>query len=336
MNILFLIGNGFDLNVGLNTRFIDALKSYLKDQTTDPRIERFKADINRNFENWSDFEKQIGNYTNEYQSQEIDDFCFCVKSFKESLIEHLKKEENKIDYNLHKENISEVFNKSILYFYDGLNDSSNSLFTRIIQQANNNREAIEYNFITFNYTNVLDKCLDIVKNSKSHPIIRRVLHIHGDISKNTLIGVDNSEQIKHKEFANNEKVGWNIVKPNINDRLKNFNNRDVKSLINNSHIICLFGLSLGETDKTWWEAVGNWLKERSGQLIVFNIVETWNSIHADEEIENIDQVEKKFCLAAGISDVEKNNISERIHIGLNTDMFKINLVEPVILDGGIF
>jgi hypothetical protein len=43
MNILFLIGNGFDLNVGLNTRFKDALESYLKEKTICSEVEKSKG-----------------------------------------------------------------------------------------------------------------------------------------------------------------------------------------------------------------------------------------------------------------------------------------------------
>jgi len=322
MNVLFLIGNGFDLNVGLNTCFEDALKAYLKEKTTDPRITRFKKDIDENLKKWSDFEKQLGIYTDEYNYDEIDDFCFCVKNFKESLIKHLKKEEERIEYDLRMDDIFKVFNKSIRNFYDELNDdSSKSLFRNIHQNAKN----IQHNFITFNYTNILDNCLDIV--SKRSSPFGKILHIHGETSKNPLMGVDNYEQIKNDKFAIDKRIVRTIIKPNINEQLKNTNNQIAENLIYSSDIICLFGLSLGETDKTWWNIIGNyWLKANvSRRLVIFDKVKPWNPIHQDEEIEKINQIEDKFCLAAGLSDAEKENITKRIHVGLNTKMFKINL-----------
>ncbi len=319
MNVLFLIGNGFDLNVGLNTRFRDALESYLKEKTTDPKIIKFKDDIKQDFENWSDFEKQIGIYTSEC-THSIDDFCFCVKDFKVSLVEHLKKEEKRIDYNLHKDSIVNIFKSSISGFYNGLNDSSKNLLRERI--PNNN---LQYNFITFNYTTVLDECLNILNKYPSCPNINQILHIHGGISRHPLLGVDNPEQIANKEFADNEKIGWNIIKPNINNQLKNSNNQTAQRLINNSDIICMFGLSMGETDKKWWNIIGNWLTTEKNHLVIFSVVKPWNLIHADEEIENINQIEKRLCTAAGISNAGRNNVANRIHIGLNTDMFKIDL-----------
>jgi hypothetical protein len=329
MNILFLIGNGFDINVGLNTRFKDALKSYLNEENKDLRIQKFKNDIRGNFENWSDFEKQLGIYTENYSSTTIDDYCFCIKDFKESLIRHLKKEEDRVDFNAQKGKIVKVFNKSIFNFYDGLTNNSKNILRGIITQSANNKNTLLHNFITFNYTSVLDKCLEIIKKEPLRPNIGTILHIHGTISKNSIMGVDNHSQIGNKELSNNNRINWTIVKPTSNKKLKNLNDREGVNLISRSDIICLFGLSLGETDKTWWEIIGSWLKTGSNrQLVIFNVVNQWNEIHPDEEIENIDAIEEKFCFAAGFSEKERETMADRIHIGFNTDMFKVTLPSP--------
>jgi hypothetical protein len=291
-------------------------------------IQKFKKTIKEDRGNWSDFEKQLGIHTGEYGDSEVDDFCDCVKHFNEHLIEYLKTEENKIDYIFHNNNISNIFTKSISNFYNGLNSSAQSLFAGQVSTEKINNRNIQYNFISFNYTNVLDNCIDAIRiTSKQHRCdIGRILHLHGDTIRNPLVGVDNQSQIINKNFSSDKKIARHIIKPHINDKLKNFNNRDATSLIQKSHIICLFGLSLGETDKTWWKIIGNWLKEHSErQLIIFNVVEPWNPIHSAEEIENIDKVVGKFCAAAGISEAAQAQIEDRIHIGLNTDLFKLDL-----------
>ena len=340
MNVLFLIGNGFDLNVGLKTRFKDVLESYLtkeekpmlrtKKQTlgemlmdNNSIIKKFKEDIKLNIENWSDFEKHLGIYTEKYNAHEIDDFCLCIKHFKEHLIEHLKKEEEQIDYNLHKDAIVKIFNRSISNFYEGegLNDSAKNLLQSIIYKSNKQGNRLSYNFITFNYTKVLDKCLSYIEGKN----IDNVLHIHGDVNKSPILGVDNYSQIKNTELAKHKKIGWTIIKPTINNSLKNTINADATALIAKSDIICLFGLSLGETDKTWWKCIGDYLQTSSKQLVIFNLVDAWNSIHPEEEIERIDQIEEKFCTSADISVAARFQIARKIHIGLNTDLFKLDL-----------
>jgi hypothetical protein len=282
MNILFLIGNGFDLNVGLNTRYKDALTFYLNEKSDDTRIKRFKEDIN-------------------------------------------------IDFETHEEEIIQTFNASLTSFYTDLNSHSQNLFKQIMTRGA--QQQVIYDFITFNYTNVLEKCLDFVKKQSIQQgqktpsqIIRQVLHIHGDISKNPLIGVDNAEQIKNKELADTNKINNLIIKPTINKKLKNHNDTTAIQLIDNADIICFFGLSLGDTDETWWKHIGNKLKQGSAQLVIFNVVEEWNPIHADEEIENIENVMNRFYDVASIEDKIKPKLETQIHIGLNTNLFKINLV----------
>ncbi|GHV60272.1 hypothetical protein FACS1894103_5200 [Campylobacterota bacterium] len=323
MNILFLIGNGFDLNVGLNTRYTDALNFYLQETTTDERIKKFRNDINKDFKNWADFEKRLGNYTAEYGKDKVDDFRVCVKDFKTFLIKHLKNEENKINYDLHKQEIITIFGNTLTKFYKGLNSVSHDLFKSMM--AKQQQQKINYNFITFNYTTVFDKCLNFVKQVPHQYDIGQILHIHGDTSKYPLLGVDNADQIKNKELADIPEIKNLIIKPAINKKLKNLNDQTAKQLIQSSDIICLFGLSLGETDKTWWKEIGQRLYQSHVQLVIFNR-DDWDPIHADEVIGNIENIENKFCAAANIDDKIKTGLLHRIHVGLNTDLFKMNLV----------
>lgn len=64
MNITYLLGNGFDINIGLKTRYQDFYLYYLNESQLDnPLVQRIKEDINKNIENWSDLELAIGKYT---------------------------------------------------------------------------------------------------------------------------------------------------------------------------------------------------------------------------------------------------------------------------------
>ncbi|MDR0865136.1 MAG: bacteriophage abortive infection AbiH family protein [Candidatus Symbiothrix sp.] len=329
MNVLFLIGNGFDINIGLNTRFKDALNTYLKDQNDDLRIQKFKKDISQDFENWSDFEKQMGIYTENFTQQNIEDYYFCINNFRESLAKHLKDQELRINYNANKEDIISIFGKSIIEFYNGLILTSQNRIKSIV----NLNEQILYNFMTFNYTNILEHCLEILKTemkpfnpNRPNDHINKILHIHGTTEENLILGVDNIEQIKNKELLDEEKLHWTIAKPIINRELGNQTDREGASLINNSRIICIFGLSLGETDKSWWQSIGQWLQDTNRHLVIFDKVPKWNHLHPVESIEKRKALSKKFFLSADITK-NQNAYMDRIHIGFNTDMFKLDLTK---------
>ena len=64
MNILFMIGNGFDLNIGLDTKYDDFMKYYTQTCEDDnEHIKKMKVDMNKWPERWSDFELKLGDYT---------------------------------------------------------------------------------------------------------------------------------------------------------------------------------------------------------------------------------------------------------------------------------
>ena len=63
MRVTFLIGNGFDINLGLNTRYKDFIDVYKKpNENDDVVIKTFKNHLVENKENWSDAELAFGKF----------------------------------------------------------------------------------------------------------------------------------------------------------------------------------------------------------------------------------------------------------------------------------
>jgi len=63
MNITFLIGNGFDRNLGLKTTYSDFIKWYKKTPPKTDILKKFREYINDNEELWSAAEEELGKYT---------------------------------------------------------------------------------------------------------------------------------------------------------------------------------------------------------------------------------------------------------------------------------
>ena len=80
MNITFLIGNGFDLNLGLKTSFSDFLKVYKEPQAGDSDvIKKFKSYFLKDENLWSDAEMAFGKITDDFYSAKMTgkDFTDC-------------------------------------------------------------------------------------------------------------------------------------------------------------------------------------------------------------------------------------------------------------------
>ena len=74
-----IIGNGFDLNCGLKTRYKDIYKQYKLSPSMNKTIIDFKNDIDPNSENWSDFEFGMSEYAKKFDSE--DGFIECLEDF---------------------------------------------------------------------------------------------------------------------------------------------------------------------------------------------------------------------------------------------------------------
>jgi len=340
MDILFMIGNGFDLNVGLNTRFSDFINHYLKIQNTDSRIIRFKEDINKNLDKWADAEVMLGQYTANYKAGDEDDFIYCLKDFRENLSRFLRTEEKRIDYNLYIDDIISVFTQSISNFHMYFPPARRNSI--IAAKKSFQHEKWTYNFITYNYTGVLSKCIKVIRGSKQpvgvhsyststfHDDIGQVIHIHGTVNKSMILGVDNEDQIQNEEFSSNRKFTKRFLKPSVNQGLKTLYESNASDLINKSRIICIFGMSLGETDLTWWKQVSFWLqKDKGRQLLIFVRDDDWNELNPEDSFAQEEAVWERFFRLTGIPEDLHELLGERIHVAVNADIFKIDLTERI-------
>ncbi|MEX2350039.1 MAG: AbiH family protein, partial [Flavobacteriaceae bacterium] len=95
MKILYILGNGFDLNLGLKTSYRDFYESYKTIESNKNNVNNLKMNISENFKNWSDLELALGQYTEEFKT--LEDFDEVIEDIGEQLSEYLIKEESKFD-----------------------------------------------------------------------------------------------------------------------------------------------------------------------------------------------------------------------------------------------
>lgn len=102
MNITFLIGNGFDVNLGLKTRYVNFYKYYTNLEDTDAPevVKRFKSEINdfikrdskkqsADLIDWRDLEVALGKWTAKITAEEVEPLYLDII---DSLRDYLKSE----------------------------------------------------------------------------------------------------------------------------------------------------------------------------------------------------------------------------------------------------
>ncbi|MBK6979245.1 MAG: hypothetical protein IPH28_20900 [Cytophagaceae bacterium] len=94
MKILYLIGNGFDLNLNLKTKFVHFLKYYCRLKKSDTTLVN---NIEKDILLWSDLEISLGEFT--YKINSSEDFINIYNNLQESLSVYLSNLDAKFDFN---------------------------------------------------------------------------------------------------------------------------------------------------------------------------------------------------------------------------------------------
>lgn len=274
MNITFLVGNGFDLNLKLNTRYSDFYKYYIKNDPKDLLSKSIKED----YEMWSDLEVGLGEFLKDIDESQIKEFLDSKSTLERMLSEYLTSENNRGHIKDEKA-LAEEFKKKVLNFFSDFNAIDKDHYHQVMSAT---RTQINYNFITFNYTSVLDMIVSAAQknckpfgnhsagNTGYNDAVILPHHIHGKLTEDLILGLDNTEQILNDKLKTNPKLTNYIVKSVVNTALGEKKIEKAKEIIDKSKYVCLFGLSIGDTDGMWWSYIIEWLKrEKDNRLVLF-------------------------------------------------------------------
>ena len=322
MSITFIIGNGFDLNLGMKTRYSDVYEGYIKAPHTSNAIDKFKKELEDNYENWSDFEMGMAEYAKTLQTE--NELIECIRDFKGFLAEHLRKENEKLVERINaiqdERELAREIDRSLVQFYEGL--------------VPNDRAKIEYviktngsicNYITFNYTTALETILNIRSRRKGYSE-NAPIHIHGKLGEGIVLGVDNLSQLIATKYAVTKRAERAFVKTLFNKQFDMMKVGNAERTIKSSSIICIYGFAMGETDATWVGMIADWLLEdKSNQLIYFkhNTPEI-NTCNYDEIMDIEDDYKLEIMRKLHLED---ESILEQIHIPIGRKIFNFNLKE---------
>lgn len=326
MNILFLIGNGFDLNIGLKTRYCDFYEHYNSIETSSNNLKKLKDDIANNITNWSDLELALGKHTDKVNS--IEEFDEVFEDISNKLADYLEEQEASFDFN--KINYTE-FLRDLYLPESSLLQADKNKISSFKENWRNNQWNV--NIITFNYTRCIEKILGdyevgtkIGMHDLSVPVVLNdVKHIHGYVDSRMILGVNDVTQISNINFRGEEDILDALVKPNRNQVSKETIDDACKKYISSANLICIFGSSIGATDNIWWNLLGQQLLAGShSQLIIFN--------KGDENSPRLNylnsraerRVKENFLQKVSLTEKEKAYIREKIFVGINTKMFSIS------------
>lgn len=324
MNILFIIGNGFDLNIGLKTGYRDFYKFYAEQKLSDTDlIIKLKKSIKSNVETWSDLELSLGRYISQLHT--LSDFDAMYFDIKEKLSKYLGMEQEKFDYS----NLD-----SRMLFHNFLNPEK-----ELSQRDQNELESwgnrvgrsqtTAVHVLTFNYTKTLENIvgdkassLEIGKKRGQQAFLKGIEHVHGYVDKRLVLGVNDVGQIENEKLKKSQEVIEAMVKPIHNQRLGHTRDEVCMKMISDANLICIFGSSIGYSDQMWWEKIGEKLGDTC-RLIIFHKVDDMNEEHEILGLREEREIVKKFLSMTKLSEKERGDVEKYIYVGINTDLFNL-------------
>jgi hypothetical protein len=326
MNILYLFGNGFDINLGLKTKYIDFYEYYLKNESDSELVKKLKLNIFDNIKHWSDLELALGGYTLNFQK--VSDFDEVYEDILNSLCDYLDKESESYDFNTLKK---DVFFKNLCQAETFLSNADMNELVEYSSKWGTNARII--NIINFNYTPSIKNILEgyrpqdpigVYNNTKFY--LKELIHIHGYTSERTILGVNDKSQVLNEKFHNDNDFVEALIKIESNSRQRHNVDKRCENLINRADMIFIFGCSLGETDKFWWKLIAENLK-RGMKVIIFFRAEEQNPRLAHKVLRIQRNVKKMFLAMSDLTVDEHEELSQHIYIKVNADIFNLQNLE---------
>ena len=318
MRIVFLLGNGFDINLGINTGYQSFYDYYLAQPSGDEAVARLKKELEeKRYTTWADLEIGLGRYTAAVDS--VEQMRTVYYDLSDRLQEFLKKKmETFVITEKMTSAIVKGFSYPQSYLPQGMNDA-------IVSYKRGHYPDI-VDIISFNYTDTVERVLQS-KLATGYPVqlspqlsLTSINHIHMRLEDDDVImGVNDDSQILSKELLNDDMRAL-LVKPYINQQLQNLIDSRCAELIRNAELICIFGVSLGETDLYWWRLLGQRFTDSNLRIVYYTYDDT-NITRNSERIMSYQKSRELLFKRMGIIKPSSGQVN-RVYIGHKTAIFK--------------
>lgn len=338
MNTTFLLGNGFDVCLGLKTKYQQFYENHyagLPKEGVSNALKDFRKEIEGYVKgflkktdddiDWADLELALGKYSEKLTRPE--DYIEIILDVNKELKNYIAKQNETLLLDEKKaRKLLKDFCLPDSVDYISLQDNSSLKLYK-----SNRRSSEDIHFITFNYTETLEKILSLGNSKSTFPnsggyatTVKTITHIHSHLKDDPaiIVGVNDPSQIANVKFRENEDVLDVIVKPRTNDMFGNGKNSQATNLLQTTDLFVVCGASLAETDKKWWSLIGKELVNKDCRLLYFvyeNPGESNPLLLGNKRRKYI----RKFMKTADISQNAYGNLQSKIIVAYNTNIFKL-------------
>lgn len=331
MKITIMVGNGFDIALGIKSSYTDFYEWFCKQPSSSEAIEKMKASIAKE-KTWADLELGLGQYTSNFSLENIDKFIACYENIQREIITYLNMQLVQLKNWKHTQDEIVAFSHSIWNFYDEISDQEKNKVRDVANSPINENK--EYTFVSFNYTDTLEKILEYISNVNlstwkygekiyAHRINKNVIHVHGTTNEFPIIGVNDETQIANKDLLKAPQFKEFVIKSETVNELGMLWHQQAEDQIEMSRFICVLGMSIGSSDTKWWQNLIQWLSQKSDRHLIIYWYEKDppNGVSFIKQIQCVNNVKEKFLSYSKLSDENKQSLKRRIHVVINSKKF---------------
>lgn len=211
-----------------------------------------------------------------------------------------------------------------MFYNKGLNNND----IEVLQNETTNHTSFSINIINFNYTNTFETLLReaIVKQRSNWLPVNYAdtVHIHGNLQDSIVLGVDNMSQFGNLKYKLTEMGELCFIKPTLNNAYDKQRVAKANSIIQSSDLICVVGMSLGDSDLTWREAISSWLIDSERHHLIYYDFELMckKGLTAFDMLMTEKIKKTEFLKKLSIT----KDVSNQIHFPIGNLFFNINYV----------
>lgn len=216
---ILIIGNGFDLNLGLKTAYSHFLDSKnFKELLLKKNHIALYLQNKRGLENWVDVELSLKNYADIVLRDGLD--------FKTSKNEYKELVESFVNY------LSGINLRAV--------DKDSKAYKFLVENCLRGNTIADVMIYNFNYT---PSVKEILKNCgwQESDFVNRYTHVHGSLETSIIFGIQDDTELSKLHTCMQKSSASNFQRCNLSDDL--LKNYDVE----------IFGYSFGETDEMYFK-----------------------------------------------------------------------------------
>lgn len=330
MDIVCILGNGFDINLGLQTRYSDFYKYYFEQpEPKNPAIRKLREQIREDLVNWSDLEIALGSHCKQLQNEEeVADVFYDIS---EHLAEYLAKQETMCDYTAIDSGgfVRDILSPEVYLTAQERQDSikiKNSLLSHI-----DKHRPAHIEILTFNYTRSVEHILSNFDMSNPEfavdgkkVTLGEVNHIHGQIGETPVLGLNDESQIDNPKLVESVDAMEICIKQKHNNAVGEMIDHRCANIIDNADVIIIFGSSIGLTDRVWWERIGERLLGNC-MLFIFTHSDKFAVPTSRIALQNRFKrnIKQQFISKTDIPERFIPSVLSKIFVGINKPIFSI-------------